>query len=157
MKSKTLVSISVAIVWFAAASLLHAADPVLGTWKLNVAKSKFSPGPGPKSSTVTYEAVGDAVKRTGEGIAADGKKTGFSYTAKFDGKDYPVTGSENLDAISIKKIDDHSTESTLKRAGKAVASAKRTISKDGKVMTITTTGTNAKGEKFNTVAVYDKQ
>ena len=100
MKSKTLVSISAAVIWLAAASFVYAADPSLGTWKLNVAKSKFTPGPAPKSGTVTYEAVGDAVKRTGEQIAADGKKSRFTYTAKFDGKYYPVTGSDLYDEIS---------------------------------------------------------
>src|SRR5262245_43185409 len=149
MKGKTLVSISAAIVWLAAASFLHAADPALGTWKLNVAKSKYSPGPAPKSASVTYETVGDAVKRTGEQIAADGKKSSLSYTAKLDGKYYPATGSDLYDELSIKKIDDHNSEATMKRAGKVVANAKRSISKDGKVMTITVEGTNAKGEKVN--------
>jgi hypothetical protein len=157
MKSKTLMSISAVVVWFAAASFVYAADPALGTWKLNVAKSKYSPGPAPKSGSLTYEASGDAVKRTGEQIAADGKKSSFSYTAKMDGKFYPVTGSDLFDEISIKKIDDHNTEATMKKAGKVAANAKRSVSKDGKAMTITITGTNAKGEKINNVSVYDKQ
>jgi len=157
MKSKILVSISAAVLWLAAASFLHAADPALGTWKLNVAKSKYSPGPVPKSANVTFEASGDAVKRTGEQIAADGKKSSLSYTAKMDGKFYPVTGSDLYDEISIKKIDDHNTEATMKRAGKLVANAKRSISSDGKSMTITISGTNAKGEKVNSVGVFDKQ
>jgi hypothetical protein len=157
MKSKTLMSISAVVVWFAAASFGYAADPALGTWKLNVAKSKYSPGPVPKSATVTFEAVGDAVKRTGDSIAADGRKSSLSYTAKMDGKFYPVTGSDLYDEISIKKIDDHNTEATMKRAGKLVANAKRNISSDGKSMTITISGTNAKGEKVNSVGVFDKQ
>jgi hypothetical protein len=74
-----------------------------------------------------------------------------------DGKFYPVTGSDLYDEISIKKIDDQNTEASMKRAGKAAVNAKRSISKDGKVMTITITGTNAKGEKINNVIVYDKQ
>jgi len=157
MKSKTLVSISAVVVWFAAASFVFAADAALGTWKLNVAKSKYSPGPAPKSGNVTFEASGDAVKRTGEQIAADGKKSSLSYTAKMDGKFYPVTGTDLYDEISIKKLDDSNTEATMKRAGKVAVNAKRSISKDGKVMTITITGTNAKGEKINNVNVYDKQ
>ena len=156
MKSKTLMSISAVVVWFAAASFVYAADPALGTWKLNVAKSKYSPGPAPKSGSVTFEASGDSVKRTGEQIAADGKKSSLSYTAKLDGKFYPVTGSDLYDEISIKKIDDNNTEATMKRAGKVAVNAKRSISKDGKVMTITITGTNAKGEKISNVNVYDK-
>ena len=111
MKGKTLVSMSAAVIWLAAASFLHAGDPALGTWKLNVAKSKYSPGPAPKSSTVTYEAVGDAVKRTGEGIAADGKKTGFSYTAKFDGKDYP-----SLDQRALTQSQSRKSTITIPRA-----------------------------------------
>ena len=74
-----------------------------------------------------------------------------------DGKFYPVTGSDLFDEISIKKIDDHNTEATMKMAGKVAADAKRSVSKDGKVMTITITGTNAKGEKVSNVNVYDKQ
>jgi len=157
MKGKTLVLISAAVIWLAAASFLHAADPALGTWKLNVAKSKFTPGPAPKSATVTYEAVGDSVKRAGDIIAADGNKSSPAYTAKFDGKYYPATGSDLYDELSLKKIDDNNTEATLRRGGKPVANAKRSVSKDGKVMTITINGTNAKGEKVNIVSVYDKQ
>ena len=157
MKSKTLVSMSAAVIWLAAASFLYAADPALGTWKLNVAKSKYSPGPAPKSAMVTYEAVGDSVKRSGDTIAADGKKSSVAYTAKMDGKYYPATGSDLYDEISIKKIDDHNAEATMKRAGKVAANAKRSVSADGKAMTITVTGTNAKGEKVNIVSVYDKQ
>ena len=118
MKGKTFVSISAAVIWLAAGSLLFAADPALGTWKLNVAKSKYSPGPAPKSGNLTFEASGDAVKRTGEQIAADGKKSSLTYTAKMDGKFYPVTGADLYDEISIKKIDDHTPRPTMKREGK---------------------------------------
>jgi hypothetical protein len=112
--AKSLLSVLAVSLWLAFATEVCAADLLLGTWKLNVAKSKYSPGPAPKSVTVTYEAAGDGYKRTGESIAADGKKTSFEYTAKYDGKDYPVKGSENFDAISVKRIDDHNTEATLK-------------------------------------------
>lgn len=157
MKSKTLMSISAVVVWFAAASFMYAADASLGTWKLNVAKSKFTPGPAPKSATVTYEAVGDAVKRTGEQIAADGKKSSLAYTAKFDGKYYPATGSDLYDELALKKIDEYNAEATMRKGGRVALTAKRSVSKDGKVMTIIITGTNPKGEKVNNVSVYDKQ
>jgi hypothetical protein len=155
--AKSLLSVLAVSLWLAFATETCAADLMLGTWKLDVAKSKYSPGPAPKSATVTYEAAGDGYKRTGESIAADGKKTSFEYTAKYDGKDYPIKGSENFDAIAVKRIDDHNAEATLKKAGKVVANTKRNISKDGKVLTLTTAGTNAKGEKINNVVVYDRQ
>jgi len=134
-----------------------AADPAAGTWKLNPAKSKFSPGPGPKSATVTYEVTADGIRRTGESITADGTKTSFEYSAKYDGKDYPVKGSDVFNAISMKRVNDHTAEATLKKDGKPVMTARRVISKDGKTLTITTSGTNAKGEKVRNVNVYDKQ
>jgi hypothetical protein len=85
-----------------------------GTWKLNGAKSKYTPGPLPKSATITYKETVDGIKRTGGSVDAEGKTTPFEYTAKYDGKDYPVTGPDLYDAITIKRIDDQTTESTLR-------------------------------------------
>jgi hypothetical protein len=103
---------------------LWAADPAIGTWKLNVAKSKYTPGPTPKSATLTYEETADGIKRTGESVDADGKTTSFEYTAKFDGKDYPITGSDLYDAISLKRINEQTAEGTLKKSGKVVSRAR---------------------------------
>jgi hypothetical protein len=136
---------------------LWAADPAIGTWKLDAAKSKYTPGPAPKSATITYEETADGIKRTGESVDAEGKATSFSYTAKYDGKEYPVTGSDLYDMISIKRINEHTYEGTLKKAGQVVSTAHRVVSKDGKVMTVTMTGTNAKGQKTKNIAVYEKQ
>src|SRR5262245_2998960 len=71
----------------------------IGTWKLNLAKSKYSPGPAPKSQAVTYEAVGQGVKVTAKGTNAEGQPVDYQYTANYDGKDYPITGNPNFDAI----------------------------------------------------------
>ena len=136
---------------------LSAADPSIGTWKLNAAKSKYTPGPAPKSATITYEETADGIKRTGESVDAEGKTTSFQYTAKYDGKEYPITGSDLYDAITLKRINDQTAEATLRKSGKVVSHARRIISKDGKVMTLTITGTDPKGEKMHNVAVYDKQ
>ena len=136
---------------------LWAADPALGTWKLNGAKSKYSPGPAPKSATITYEETADGIKRTGENVDAEGKTTSFTYTAKYDGKEYPVSGSDDFDTIVLKRINDNTTEATLKKSGKVVSTARRLVSKDGKMMTLTISGTNAKGEKMHNTAVYEKQ
>ena len=136
---------------------LSAADSAIGTWKLNAAKSKYTPGPPPKSATITYEQTADGIKRTGESVDAEGKTTSFEYTAKYDGKDYPVTGSDLYDTITLKRINDRTAEATLKKSGKIVSHARRSISKDGKVMTLTISGTNPKGKKMHNVAVYDKQ
>ena len=132
-------------------------DTFIGTWKLNLAKSKFSPGPPPKSLTQTIEAAGQGVKATSKGTNAEGNPIDSQYTANYDGKDYPVTGSPNLDAISLKRIDTHKVEFTLKKAGKVVVTGTGVISKDGKTRTLTTKGVNAKGEKTSGTAVYEKQ
>ena len=83
----------------------QASDPRIGTWKLNVAKSKYSPGPAPRSNTLKVEASGQGEKVTTEGVNAEGGRTGIQYTANYDGKDYPITGTLNADMISLKRID----------------------------------------------------
>jgi hypothetical protein len=138
-------------------SLLVAQDnPWAGTWKLNVAKSKYTPGPGPQSATRTYEAQAAGVKSTQEVTAADGSHASVSFTANFDGKDYPLTGSSAIDAIALKRSG-NTFEWTLKKGGKVVSTGKNTVSNDGKVMTYTAKGTNAKGEPTSSVQVFDKQ
>jgi hypothetical protein len=136
---------------------LCAADATIGTWTLNVAKSQYSPGPAPKSATITYEETADGIKRTGQSVDADGNTASFEYTAKYDGKDYPVSGSDAYDTIALKRINDRTVEATLKKSGKVVSTARRIVSADGKVMTLTITGTNAKGENMKNIAVYEKQ
>src|SRR5215472_671136 len=108
---------------FGLAATLVAADPAIGTWKLNVAKSKYTPGPTPKSATITYEETADGIKRTGESVDAEGKTTSFTYTAKYDGKDYPVSGTDLYDTITLKRLNDQTVEATLKKSGKALSNA----------------------------------
>src|SRR5215475_3421363 len=132
-------------------------DPIIGTWKLNLAKSKFNPGPPPKSQTLTYEAVGQGVKVTVKITDAEGKPIDIQSTFNYDGKDYPVTGDPNVDAIALKRIDQHTVEFARKKAGKVVVTGTSVVSKDGKTMTLTAKGTNAKGEKTSSTGVYEKQ
>jgi len=134
----------------------YAQDPSVGTWTLNVAKSKYSPGPAPKSTTVTIEAAGDQTKVTVKTVGADGTPGGNSYSYRLDGKDDPVQGSPDYDTIALKKSG-NAIEGTRKKAGAVVQNYKRVISADGKTMTVTTTGTNSQGQKINNVAVYEKQ
>jgi hypothetical protein len=129
----------------------------IGTWKLNVAKSKFS-GPAPKSLVVKFEPSGkDGVKLSSEGVSADGNKTGGGYTAKYDGKDYPLAGSPVADTLSLKRIDANTTERTDKKNGKVVQTLTRTMAKDGKSFTVAVKGTNPKGEPVNNLMVFEKQ
>jgi hypothetical protein len=144
-------------VLFAAASVCLAAEDVqLGTWKLNEAKSKIGTG-AVKNTTVVYEAAGDSVKVTVDGVDSDGKPSHNEWTGKFDGKDYPVTGDPTSDTRSYKKIDAHTLVLTNKKDGKATLTGRVVVSADGKARTVTTSGTNAKGEKVTSTAVYDKQ
>ena len=128
-----------------------------GTWKLNVAKSKFSPGPGPKSLTVKWEAAGQGVRLTSEGVTADGKPMSGGYTANYDGKDYPMVGSPVADTVAFRKIDANTVERTDKKGGKVVQVLTRVMAKDGKSMTVTTKGTTPKGAPIHNVSVFEKQ
>ena len=133
-----------------------AADSFIGTWKLNEAKSKLSPGV-PKNTTVVYEAAGDNVKITVEGTGSDGKPTHNEWTGKFDGKDYPVTGDSTADMRSYKKVDEHTLTFANKKDGKVTLTGRIVISADGKTRTVNVTATDSKGKKASGTAVYDKQ
>jgi hypothetical protein len=134
-------------------------DPLYGTWKLNLAKSKYSSGARtPKSQTWTYEASGaNGVKFTNDTVQADGNSTHEEYTAGYDGKEYPITGNRNADTVSMHRIDTNTTERTLKKDGKVTSTIRRVVSKDGKTLTVTSEGTNAQGQAVNNVTVFDKQ
>src|SRR5262245_14043989 len=124
-------------------------DPRVGTWKLNVAKSTYSPGPPPQSGTLKIEASGQGEKVTADGINAAGTPTMTRYTANFDGKDYPLAGVSNADTVSLKRIDARTSERTDKKDGKVVMTLSRVVSQDGKTMTVTSKGTNAQGQTVN--------
>ena len=135
----------------------QAPDPRVGTWTLNVAKSKYDPGPAPTSQTLTVEATGQGERILSDAVNADGTHTTTQYSANFDGKDYPLTGSPIADSVALKRIDAHSTERADKKGGKVVQTFRRVVSKDGKTMTVTVTGTNVKGQAVNNVIVFEKR
>jgi hypothetical protein len=145
-----------AVLFAVAAVCLAADDAQMGTWKLNEAKSKIGVG-AVKNTSVVYEAAGDNVKVTVDGVGSDGKPSHNEWTGKFDGKDYPVTGDPTNDTRAYKRINDHTLALTNKKNGKATLTGRITVSADGKTRTVTTSGTNAKGEKVSSTAVYDKQ
>ena len=152
--------LSKALVAFAITSVAAlAADNTLGTWKLNVAKSTYTPGPMPiKSLTVIREASDGGVKQTTTGERADGTKINASYTAKYDGKDVQVTGNSQYDTIAIKQLNANTlTDERKKTAGPYKATGRTVVSNGGKTMTTTTKGTNADGKEFTQVLVLEKQ
>jgi hypothetical protein len=134
-----------------------ATDPVVGTWALNLSKSKFNPGPAPKSLTRTYAQGADGTTLSLSGVAADGSSISGQSTFKYDGRDYAYTGSPNWDTLSLKRVNASTVKSSLKKAGKVVGSTTRTISAHGKLLTLKTKATTAKGDSYDEVAVYDRQ
>ena len=132
-------------------------DPLTGTWKLNLAKSKYSPGLPPKSSTTTYAPYGkDGFKYTSDQVDAHGKSLHVTFVAEYDGKDYPITGDPTRDTIFAKRIDRYTHQTTNKKDGKVTTTSRRVISKDGKTLTITTTGKNAQGQDVHNVQVFER-
>ena len=137
---------------------VYAADMSIGTWKLNLTKSKYDPANlAPKSQTVKNEAAADGVKQTADLVDSAGKTIHSEYTAKYDGKDYEVKGDPNRDTVSLKKVDDYTFEFANKKGGKVTTTGKVVYSKDGKTRTITQSGTNPAGQKVNNTTVFDKQ
>ena len=143
-------------VLFGGATVCLADNPHMGTWKLNEAKSKFGPG-ATKNTTVVYEAAGDSIKVTVDGVDGEGNAIHSEWTGKFDGKFYPVTGDPASDMRSYRIINTHTLALTAKKGGKVTLTGRIVVSRNGKTRTVTTTGKNAKGKWVTNRAVYDKQ
>lgn len=140
--------------------LLAEDNPFLGTWKLNLAKSKFVTAPAPKSQTRTVAAQGNGVKYSFEGISADGTPFAFSFVTYYDGAEAAVTGTgtpAGADAITLKRVNPHKVEGTLSKGGKEVGKVVAEVSKDGKVTTVKGKGKTADGKEYSTESVYEKQ
>jgi hypothetical protein len=137
-----------------------AADAHVGTWKEDIAKSTFDPaptGPAPMSIMRTYEMYGDGLKATLTTVSAGGKTSTSSWSAHFDGKDYPFVGTPAIDTIALTRIDASTFTSELKKEGQVVQRVRNAVSPDGKTLTATQKGTNAKGQHYADVLVFEKQ
>jgi hypothetical protein len=144
-------------IMFAVAFGATAHAQAVGTWKLNLAKSKYQQGQAPKSTTLVYEAAGAGIKVTVDSVPADGPALHYAYTANYDGKDVPVVGNPNADVSARTRVNATTTKLVNKKGGNILSTVTLVISADGKTLTITTTGKDAKGQNVDSTAVYDKQ
>jgi len=141
---------------FMGAAACFAANPHMGTWKLNEAKSKLVPGMG-KNTTVTYTEEKDKIKVTVDGVNKDGRPTHGVWVGKADGKAYPTKGNLPYNSVAYKVVNDRTYDLTAMKDGKMVWAGKSTVSADGKSRTVTLNGTDSSGKKFSGKAVYDKE
>ncbi len=132
----------------------------MGTWKANIGKSKYQPGPPPKQSTRVHDDRGNGfVLVTTDTVNAQGQKTHGAYVYKADGKQYPQAGlnQANVQTIALTAVDPYTVTFTTYVDGKAVSTGKRTVDKDGKTMIIETKGTNAQGQPTSSHVIWEKQ
>jgi len=140
-----------------AIALPAADDPIIGTWKLNLAKSNTSAAATFKSGAAKIESQQDGLKTTTDLVTIQGETIHTEFTAKYDGQDYPVTGDPYSNTISIQRIDANRVYTTWKKDGRVVTIAENVISADGKTWTETIVTRDAQGREVRIVAVYDKQ
>ena len=138
------------------AKAAQARDPRTGTWTLNLAKSTYKPGPAPKSQTVRIEPSGQGEHVRSEAMNTNGTRVVTEYTAAFDGTDYPLKGSPVANTVTLKRIDERTTERVDKKDGQVMLVYKRSVSPDGKTMTVTVNGVNAQGQQVSNVVVFDR-
>ena len=159
MRPRTLplLAITVATLLLVLGPVAQAPDKNVGTWKLNLAKSKYIPGPAPFENTLKIEPETNGLKFTFHGTDAEGKPVDFEFSPRFDGKDYVVTGLPEADMIVLKRINANTIETVTKKAGKPMMTTRSVVSKDGKTRTSTQPGQNANGQNVKNTLVYDKQ
>ena len=141
----------------AATAFAATPDPVVGSWKLNVAKSTFSPGPALKAQTRTYAESAQGLSLTTKTTTADGKESTQTLTFKYDGKPVAVSGNPDFDLVAVTRVDELTVTSVQSKGGLTVGTGKRTTSKDGKTLTFAQKGTHADGVKYDDVMVYSRQ
>jgi len=148
-----LLTAAVVVGILSAAALAQTSDPLIGTWKLNVAKSK-----GVKSGSTVVEAVGKGIKLTVDLVPADGTASHWAFTANYDGKDYPVTGNSPYgNSAAVTRVDARTIRITSKHDGKVTTTSTIVVSEDGKTRTTTIKGTDVKGQPVDVVSFYEKQ
>jgi hypothetical protein len=134
-----------------------ATDPIIGKWKLNLAKSTFSPGPPPRSQTATYTKSAQGMHVTLQTTAANGKVTTATIAYVPDGRPYTVNGDPDYDIMAATQVDPLTVQIVFMTAAKTVGTAVRTVSQDGKTMTYAQKGTRANGVKYDYLMVFDRQ
>jgi hypothetical protein len=149
------IAVAAVAVSFMATAGCFAANPHIGTWKLNEAKSKLAPSMG-KNTAVTYTEQGDKIKVTVDGVDKDGKPTHSVWVGKFDGKAYPAKGNLSWNSAAYKVISDRTNDITTMKDGKVLWTGRITVSADGKSRTVAVNGTDAQGKKFTAKVVYNK-
>ena len=155
VNTKRLLATAVLVGLVGGTALAQSSDPLVGTWKLNVAKST---GLSFKSGTSKIEAAGAGVKFTVDLVRADGTVNHWAFTANYDGKDNHVTGNSPYgDTVALERVDAKTTRIISKMAGKVMATQTIVVSSDGKTRTTTTKGTDAQGQKVDTISFYEKQ
>lgn len=160
-KRMAVVFVALAAVWAVNSTAQpQSADPWIGTWKVNLVKSTYSPGPKPTvAGTITVEpSAGGGMKTTIDGTNAQGQPTHTETVGTFDGKDNPVKGAQAPNTTAAyKRIDGRTFEVTGKVDGKPTVTTRVAISADGKTLTATQAGKNAKGERVDNIIVADRQ
>ena len=150
--------LSLLLAALASPATAFAADEWLGTWTLNVAKSTFTPPDmAPKSQTISYEGVEGGLKTVIEEVDAQGKQVRTEYSAKYDNKDYPVTGRPSADTVSVQRLDDEYFQTTWKLKGEVMILDSTLVSKDRKTITATLSGKDLQNRKVHHVVIYERQ
>lgn len=132
-------------------------DAGLGSWKLNVAKSTFKPGPAPRSETRTYALTADGEQMSSHTVTASGRAQDITTTSKPDGNSYPLSGNPEIDAVRVRRVSSRQTNVDELRGGEVVGHFNRTVSEDGKTLRVTVTTRLRSGATEHELRVYDRQ
>lgn len=144
--------------WFGTVLLCSCAspDPFSGVWKLDLQESQL-PAPLPQSQTVHIRVDGMSIHVEEEIVGGKGERVTITGDARFDGKDYPIKGSDFADTVAYQRLDRNTIKGAGKKAGKVVVNETAVLSRDAKTLTTTYSGTDASGKEGTYVAVFRKQ
>jgi len=158
MRKATILVVVTAVLMATAALLAQSQESIFGTWKMNEAKSKYNPGPAPKSNMAKWEAFQGGVKLTVDVVPVKGETQHWEVSGKFDGKDNPVKGNNpDGDTAAFSKTDARTYEIVQKKGGKTTITGHIVVAPDGKTRITTNTGKDGQGQTINNTMFYEKQ
>jgi hypothetical protein len=151
-------AIAVVTLVAAATATMQTPDPIMGTWRLDLAKSTYKPGPAPKSTVIVVEPAGTGIKVAVDSVNADGSPLKWGFSSPRDGKtETPVTGNPLFDAVTTTRESATAGTNVYKKGGKVVMTTKVALTADNKSMVVTTTGTDPKGQAVHNVGTFNRQ
>ena len=141
----------------ASAAQQPAADPLVGRWKLNVARTHYGGGAEPRrSESFVCVASSGGIDCTIQSVRADGRNVVGGFTGSYDGSPGPTRGIPDVDHVRLTRVNESIADATFTTQGRPVFAYRTVRSVNGQWLTIISVDPTTRAV-LNSVVVYDRR